>query len=230
MVTVAVVVILLTSPTVVVAQDSEPEPLLPIPQVIVGMGDSLTSGNGANDYDDRVPECYRSPNSWAAQFATKMNKDSTFLNRACSKGVFAEVTNVDRLLGRVRKDLRGNCPIPSSGADDYYVSTARGIPRKCDHFVMPQILSLDSTVDLVLFGMGANDLQFLALLQRCFIFAFRDARKCQDQLDYIREYVDTWTQDLADVLMAMAPLLKPTARVVVLQFPYLALDVPQSLK
>ena len=207
------------------------ELLLPIPQVIVALGDSFAAGNGANYYDTRIPECFRSSSSWAAQFADMLQTNHTsnstlkFLNRGCSEGVFEEITN-DRYLGTVRKDRTGNCPNPPFGADDFYVKKAKSL--KCDHFAAPQIRSLDETVDLVLFAMGANDLQFVNLIKKCFIVVFRDVSGCQDQMDFVRENAVTWSQNLANTLMAMHPLLKPTARVVLMQFPHITMDVPYT--
>lgn len=199
--------------------------LLPTPQVILALGDSFASGNGANDYDNRVAECFRSPNSWAAQFAALINENSTFINRGCSDGMFSDITN-DRFLERVRKNLRGNCPIPPSDLDDFFVKREGSL--QCDQFVRPQIESLDSTVDLVLFAMGANDMQFEYLVAKCFLVVFRDASGCQEQMDFVRANAATWTRNMADVLMAMAPLLKPTARVVVIQFPHITVDTPYT--
>jgi hypothetical protein len=47
-------------------------------------------------------------------------------------------------------------------------------------------------------------------------------------MDFIRNYSPTWMQDLADALIAMAPRLKPSARVVVIQFPHIVMDIPYS--
>ena len=219
---VTTVVVLSGSAQVVIVAEQQ---LLPIPQVMVAIGDSFASGNGANRYDKRVPECFRSPSSWAAQFATLINKNGTFINHGCSDGLFADTTR-DRYLGSVRKDLQGNCPVPPSDLDDFY--TEQEGSRKCDHFVQPQILSIDTTVDLVLFALGANDLQFKDLVGNCFLAVFRDASGCQAQMDFIRTSAATWTQNLTDILISMAPLLKPTARVIVLQYPHLALDRPYT--
>jgi lysophospholipase L1-like esterase len=233
LIAIAVVIIIPGLLTVVVlvhaeekAEEEEQLQLLPIPQVIVAIGDSFAAGNGANQYDPRVPECFRSPLSWAAQFAKKINLNSTFINRGCSSGKFVHI-NSERYLRTVRRDRRGKCPVSSSGLDDYYVN--QGKTRKCDHFVLPQLLSLNTTqADLVLFAMGANDMQFGALIAQCFFYAYLNPSGCQQQMNFIRNYAPTWTQDLANVLIAMAPFLKPTARVVVMQFPHIVVNQSYS--
>jgi lysophospholipase L1-like esterase len=85
---------------------------------------------------------------------------------------------------------------------------------------------LNSTVDLVLFAMGGNDMQFENLVKKCLIFGLRVASDCQNQIDFVRNNAATWTQQLSNALIAMHPLLKPTARVIVLQFPHIVLNTP----
>ena len=66
--------------------------LLPNPRVVVSMGDSYASGNGAGNYVD-VGECYRSSTTWGAQFAQSIRTTSTYLNRGCSGGKFTDILN-----------------------------------------------------------------------------------------------------------------------------------------
>ena len=212
-----VVLLNLLVPTMVTAGLSQ-ELLLPAPKVVVTMGDSFTAGNGARIYDTDIPLCYRSPMSWAAQFTRSLNA-SVFVNRACSDAVFAHVTKA-RYLRTVRKDQNGSCPIPATNSDDYYVEVSS---LACHHFVRPQITVLkeDPTVDLVLFGMGSNDLYFDKLVAKCLIFALRNPQSCQYQIDYVTDNAQLWSQNLTSVLLEIEPWLKPTARIVVMQFPHL---------
>ena len=196
--------------------------LLPTPRVVVSMGDSYASGNGAGNYVD-VGECYRSSTTWGAQFAQSIRTTSTYLNRGCSGGTFTDILN-DRYLGSVNKDSNGLCPSPPSGSDEYYTDNV-GLPY-CNRLLKPQLLTLNSTVDFVLFAMGGNDMQFENIVKKCLIFGLRDASDCQGQINFVRNNAATWTQQLSNLLVAMHPLLKPTARVIVVQFPHIVLNTP----
>ena len=212
--------LLLTS-FVLKAANAQSQVLL-VPKVIVAIGDSFAAGNGAGNYDDAVAKCGRSPESWSAQVAqllnVKNNNTSVFINRGCSAGRFVHVTK-NRYLETVRKDHRGLCPVPALNSDDFYIDTSLSM---CDHFARPQMSALedDPTVDLVLFGMGANDMEFGPLVRKCLFFALRNPRACQEQLDFVRNNARIWTQNITDTLLAMNSLLKPTAHVIVMQYPH----------
>jgi hypothetical protein len=62
--------------------------VLPTPRVVVSMGDSYASGNGAGNYIG-VGECFRSSTTWGAQFAQSIAP--TFINRGCSGGKFVDI-------------------------------------------------------------------------------------------------------------------------------------------
>ena len=231
---VIVLLILLASSSTIplrVVVHAQSPPLLPIPQVIILLGDSYASGNGAGNYiGGNVGECYRSTTTWGAQFAQSIRSTSTgtstFINRGCSGGRFADILN-DRPLGVIAKDGNGTCPVPPSGSDEYYTNNVGS--STCNRLLKSQIQTLNSTVvDLVLLAMGGNDMQFENLVKKCLIFGLRDASDCQDQINFVRNYAATWTQQLSNVLVAMAPLLKPTARVIVLQFPHIVQNTPFS--
>lgn len=196
--------------------------LLPIPRVIVSLGDSYASGNGAGNYVG-VGECFRSTSTWGAQFTQSIGTSTTFINRACSGGRFAEIVN-DRFLGTVAKDVNGSCPSSPPGSDELYTNNVGS--SSCNRYLKSQIQTLNSTVDLVLFAMGGNDMQFENLVKKCLIGGLRDASDCQNQINFVRNNAATWTQQLTNVLNAMAPLLKPTARVIVLQFPHIIQNTP----
>ena len=192
------------------------------PLKVLLVGDSYASGNGAGNYES-IRDCFRSSTSYGAQVARLLNA-TTFINRGCSGSVFADVIN-DRFLGSVPKDQNGDCPIPSSAAsDEFYINNVES--ATCDRMVQAQVLALDDTVDFVLFAMGANDMQFEALVARCLVIPFRDARQCQNQIDFVRNNAEAWTQNLTDTLIAMHAFLQPTAKVIVLQFPHLLQEIP----
>lgn len=196
--------------------------LLPSPRVIVSMGDSYASGNGAGNYIG-VGECFRSSTTWGAQFAQSIDSQTIFTNRGCSGGKFVDILN-DRFLEVVGKDVDGNCHSPPPGTDEYYTDNVG--TSSCNRLLKSQILTLNSTVDLVLFAMGGNDMQFENLVKKCLIFGLRDASDCQNQIDFVRNNAATWTQQLSNVLIAMNLLLKPTARVILLQYPHIVLNTP----
>ena len=224
------IVVLLSVVSFIMIANAQPQ-LLPIPRVIVSMGDSYASGNGAGNYIG-VGECFRSTSTWGAQFARLIHPNDTasshqFINHACSGGRFADILN-DRYLGDIAKNSNGICPIQTSGSDEYYSDNIG--PFSCSRLLKSQIQTLNSTlnttVDLVLFAMGGNDMQFENLVKTCLIGGLRDASDCQDQMNFVRSNAAAWTKQLSDVLIAMHPLLKPTARVIVLQFPHIVLNTP----
>ena len=65
------------------------------PLKVVLLGDSYSAGNGAGDYYG-PHECYRSKNNWAERYIEALRTQGyavTFVNRACSGGVTADIFN-----------------------------------------------------------------------------------------------------------------------------------------
>ena len=213
------ILVLLSLPSVVVVNAQS----LPTPRVIVTVGDSYAAGNGAGNYMGGVGECFRSSTTWGAQFSQKLNSVSSFTNVACSGGRFTDIFNA-RSLGNVDKDGSGLCPVPPPGSDEVYTDFVGS--SRCGRSLKAQIESLNSTVDIVLLAMGGNDMQFENLVKKCLIGGLRDASDCQDQINFVRNNAAAWTSQLADVLGTINQKLKPTARVILLQFPHIVQNVP----
>lgn len=94
-----------------VAPVAQAAPAGGIPFKIVQLGDSFSAGNGAGDYEG-PNGCYRSKQSWGERYADWLGTqgyDVSFVNRACSGGVTADLTNVRDVDGdrTVRLVVRG---------------------------------------------------------------------------------------------------------------------------
>ena len=83
-------------------------------------------------------------------------------------------------LRSVNKESNGMCPSPPSGSDEYYIDNVG--TSLCKRWLKSQLLTLNSTVDLVLFAMDGTDMQFENLAKSCLIGGLRDANDCHNQI------------------------------------------------
>lgn len=101
------------------------------PLKVVHLGDSYSAGNGARtEAGERnyhgVSGCYRSPTNWGSQFVESL-KDTfsvTYVNRACSGGVIANIT-IDRFMkDGVPLNDDGSCPAVEFPDEEFYEKIA----------------------------------------------------------------------------------------------------------
>ena len=170
------------------------------PLKVVLLGDSYSAGNGAGDYYG-PHECYRSPNNWAERYIDALRTQGyavTFVNRACSGGVTADIFN-DRVdddgFLRTRLSLDGQWSEDSPGlvellddrgyCEEKYpdeetltidvtsteFSPATGltwVELECDRTLEAQAAVIGDDTDLVLLTTGGNDAGFGSIVRRCF--------------------------------------------------------------
>ena len=121
---------------------------------IVQLGDSFSAGNGARNQDGgrnyhSVEGCYRSPTNWGSQFAQSLGDvfAVTYINRACSGGVIADITQ-ERAMGRVANCRFCGCRDKTAAHPEEEILRTEN--RNCFRYLRPQINAVDSSVDLVL--------------------------------------------------------------------------------
>lgn len=206
------------------------------PLKVVQIGDSYSAGNGARDADgDRdyygVSECYRSPSNWGEQYVDSLRSSFavTYVNRACSGGVIADITNDRSFKNAIVGQLVG-CPAAEYPEEEYWVRTD-GIPfDRCQRRLRPQINAVDSSVDLVLMTAGGNDAEFAKVVEQCFATGYRDPGDCREAVDFARTQLDPIENDLVDTFRALRERMRPDARIVLVTYPYLVPDVDYRLR
>jgi len=197
------------------------------PIKIVQLGDSYSAGNGArseagarNYYS--VEGCYRSPTNWGSQFAASL-KDTfavTYINRACSGGVVADIQHERDMKDSDFKNINGNCPTPAYPDEEYYKDTSL---LKCSRFVEPQIDGIDNSVDLVLMSMGGNDLGFATIVTDCFS-PLRSPDGCKKAVEDANKGITGLKDNLINTFAAIRAKLKPGARIAYVAYPNLLMD------
>ncbi|MEM9775066.1 MAG: VWA domain-containing protein, partial [Chloroflexota bacterium] len=154
------------------------------PLKVVQLGDSYSAGNGARGEDGKrnyhsVSGCYRSPTNWGSQFVESLSEifSVTYVNRACSGGIIADITNTRDMKDADFKNVDGSCPDVEYPDEEFYLNTST---LKCSRFVWPQITAVDESVDLVLMTGGGNDVKFATIVQKCFVEGAHDVAQCRD--------------------------------------------------
>jgi hypothetical protein len=102
--------------------------------VVVQLGDSFASGNGARGPNGTVnyagiPDCFRSPTTWGAQATaalpqSKGGLSAVYVTRACYGGVLKDVTNPRIFSTRFTTKTNGVCsasPALPYAPEKYYV-------------------------------------------------------------------------------------------------------------
>lgn len=154
-------------------------------QVVVSLGDSYASGNGARDcgrasYDDDVQGCFRSRTSWGAQFAQRLG--AMYISRGCSGNGVASIDTPFYLSTELKPF--GTCPSLAFPLEEFY--TEEKVLR-CDRYVMAPTSSLSVwNPDLVLVATGANDFQFGGIVFNCLFPGVQNPSGCQQQIDFGR--------------------------------------------
>lgn len=198
---------------------------------IVHLGDSYSAGNGARNAEgkknwDGLPGCYRSPSNWGNQFAQTLTGlwSVTYINRACSGGVIADITN-ERLLEKFPRPEGIPCPSVEWLDGEYRAISA----DTCGLFVRPQIEAVDDKTDLVLLTIGGNDARFGNIVKQCFAKGFRDAEDCREAVLFGFQRLWTFKDELVSLLKDLRGRMKAGARIVLVSYPHLLLNTPYVL-
>jgi lysophospholipase L1-like esterase len=219
---------------------------------VVQLGDSYSAGNGAGGYYG--PQgCYRSQHSWGAQFADWLADRSTggrshvtFVSRACSDGVVADlrrprsmgetIVHVPDAIGSeadARLEVMSGACKPKWD-DEYYDVAVEHVGDTfvvtCERRLRPQVESVDLSTDLVLLTLGGNDLGFGDIVRSCFVPLMRSPEGCRDRAVTARGAMNRFGASLYDVLDDLRSRMRPDARVVLLSYPYLATETEYLLR
>lgn len=214
---------------------AQPQPSLGSLKVVL-LGDSYAAGNGArNDDGGRnywMEGCYRSPTNWAEQYVRSLTADRfdvTFVNRACSGGVAAEILN-PRNMGRVTSFSRSRCE-PTYPDEEYYTDVERDLLFRwhCTRWLRPQIEAVGEDTDLVLLSIGGNDASFATIVQQCFVGGFRDPGDCREAVENAEDLLPDIRARIVDVLNHLRARMRPDAKVVLVGYPYLEIDPDYEL-
>jgi len=209
----------------------------PPPLVIAQLGDSFSSGTGAGGYAG-IRSCKRSPNNWGSYVAHAILREQQqmkerpsqtgvqYVNRACHGTVIQSLTDWQTKEGEFKLQ-GGRCPAPTFFDEEVLVNDHRSPLRsQCTRYVRPQIESAVGThVDLVMMSVGANDVGFEPVIFKCFVPLSRRADKCRSVLEEAREKLPALRDNLVRTFATLRQQLRRDARVFVVDYPYINLDV-----
>jgi lysophospholipase L1-like esterase len=222
-----------SGPSPVAAQVSPTRPTLNV----VVLGDSYSAGNGArNANGDRAyygpSGCYRSDYSWNGLFvdALEATFDPVVSRVACSGGVLGDVTSrrdMDDV--NIRPRFVG-CP-GAKWDEEWQRTDLNLIDAECRRFMKPQIDSVGSNTDLVMFTGGGNDAKFAKIVEQCFAIGLRDPGDCSDNVDFADTLITVELGGRLDTVFgALRSRLRTDAQVLYVGYPYLIDDVDYTLK
>ena len=105
------------------------------------------------------------------------------------------------------------------------------IDAECRRFMKPQIDSVGSNTDLVMFTGGGNDAKFAKIVEQCFAIGLRDPGDCRDNVDFADTLIATQLGARLDTVFgALRGRLRTDAQVLYVGYPYLVDDVDYTLK
>jgi hypothetical protein len=170
---------------------------------IVLLGDDYSSGNAASEdlSDDSWfgPQlCWRNKNSWGQQaVAQAFGSDAkvSFTNAACSMAKMEDLIQSQSLNNGEQVD--------------------------------PQINSVTSETDIVMLTTGANNANYEQLTKKCFIEGLTGGseQSCTDTSnDSVKYIASGFANDYEKFLMNIAQKMKTDGMIVVVAYPFLALD------
>jgi len=211
---------------------------------VVNLGDSYSAGNGAGTYREKV--CWRSPDNYGKQFATKIG--ASYVNRACSGAVVRDLTNPTRkgapttvrtsyqidpkvyddrraeFLRRAKRDaVCGGVPAPDmyyaySASDWASSGTLLTATLHCQLVVRPQVAGVTRGTDIVVLTVGGNNIGFSGIVVNCMVL--RNASQCKSSIDFARKLVPTMTSAVKSAL-EVVHRRAPHAKILLLSYPML---------
>lgn len=203
------------------------------PLKVVQLGDSYSAGNGARDADGKrnysgVKGCNRSPTNWGSQFVDTLREvfAVTYINRACSGGVTADVLN-SRVV-ETSQTLVG-CPTATFPEEESWVLVNDGLRNTCERRLRPQIDAIDTSVDVVMLTFGGNDARFADIVEKCFVRGFRSVADCRTAVEFADSQIPLIESRVYDIFKALSQRMRKDARVVFVTYPYLIADLQYSI-
>jgi hypothetical protein len=212
----------------------------------VQLGDSYSAGNGATSYYG-ASGCYRSHASWGAQYAEYLRSSGysvDFTTFACSGGVIDHIlgpqdmdTGSRYYLTPLAKDAAATalakakadhlCGTVKSDDERIEYATSSVVNRlgatvKCTRTMRPQIEGVTAETDLVALTMGGNDLEFVQLIEWCFVPVLRSAGRCRSQVNRVNAQISTVQANLTAALTEIRARMSPTGQIILVSYPYMA--------
>lgn len=207
--------------------------------VVVQLGDSFSSGNGARDSAGAVnyagvPECYRSPTTWGALAASalkngKTNSSAQYINRACSGGFISQIVGIRGLGTRFTSKVDGVCSgTPPYAPEEYYLEDSPSPTSSCQNYLQSQILGVTNQTDIVLLASGGNDFKFGSIILNCLTFNIRTVSGCQAAINFVYANLDMFGTVLTNSLLTIKSRLNDKAKIVVVAYPHIVLNTPET--
>jgi lysophospholipase L1-like esterase len=197
---------------------------------IVIMGDSFAAGAGARsscgwlDYSLNYPiDCFRSNSSYAVLFAKGVNA-TKITHVACGGSRMSHLTK-PRQMNSVPKFPWQDCPQTSD--EEYTVPYT----WHCERYVKPQFEAITNTTDLVIISTGGNDSGAYRVIQNCFCPFDADEEKCEQIMNKSKTRISEGIIEtsLIKQLAKIEPKLHPNAKIALIYYPLLVLDVGYEL-
>lgn len=88
-----------------------------------------------------------------------------------------------------------------------------------------QLEQLDESVDLVLMTFGGNELRFFGIVFDCLVPFNANPEKCNETVSFAKTKLETLSEEIKDYLLKIHDKA-PGAKVVLLQYPHLVVDLP----
>jgi hypothetical protein len=210
--------------------------------VVVQLGDSFASGNGARDANGAVnyagiPECYRSSTTWGAQATAALPPSmdglaAVYGTRACSGANFADLTKPRYLSTRNTSKVNGECsatPALPYAPEEFYIESYLLPKSYCVNALQPQFLGVTKETDVVLTATARDNFGFGNIVLNCLAASTRTIRGCSGSMDFVYGTLNPFGTALTKALLSIKPLLHDTAIVVVVAYPHIVLDTPMTL-
>ncbi|MDO5026072.1 MAG: SGNH/GDSL hydrolase family protein [Trueperella sp.] len=245
---IAAAALALILPTAAVAEDSSTTDSER--ELIVQLGDSYSSGNGAGDYVDET--CWRSPHNYGQQVADALDAD--YLNAACSGAETRHFVNEEQEVGSAKlitktyRLPRATFPTaaaqgeewlsrmiaaeacgPLPGAEyswDYQLTAPAPAgdlytaTLKCQMKHQTQINAVTPAADKVFLTTGGNDAGFVNIALACMVL--RQPEFCKSTINKGVDVMQNQVPtDLFEVLQAIEEASAGNADVYVVNYPYL---------
>lgn len=204
---------------------------------VVVLGDSYSAGNGArNESGDRAyygpSGCYRSDYSWNGQFveALESSFDPIVTRVACSGGVLGDFTSRRDMDDVTIRPRFVGCPA-AKWDEEWQRTNLNILDAECRRFMKPQVDSVGTSTDLVMFTGGGNDAKFAKIVEQCFATGLRDPGDCRDNVDFADTLISTQLGARLDtVFSSLRGRMRPDAQLLYVGYPYLVDDVDYTLK
>jgi hypothetical protein len=146
------------------------------------------------------------------------------MNRACSEGVVDDIMNERKLDEPYKVGDWSKAEFP-----DKEIIRDTGL-LTCTRYLRPQIKAVDESVDLVLMTGGGNDAGFATIIQKCFVLGLRSMDACREAVDFAHTVLDNHGTELVATFAKIRSLLKSEARVVLVSYTHLLLDIASVLE